>query len=405
MRQLLAILLAAAAQAQTFSQRGFIETRATLYPQAGVNDSGHAVVDGLLRWEPSLDFGNGLRLHGAFDARTDSHRMTERQARFDWKDRGSQRPAMSLRRLSAQWRRKNVTVEAGKQFIRWGKADILNPTDRFAPRDYLSVVDNDFLGVTAGRFTVESGGETLDLIVAPRFTPSRTPLFGQRWVVLPEALAAFGLIDEGARAPDRTQYGLRWNHLGKGYEISGVVYDGFHHLPLLTGSFRPLERAVAFQRTYPRLRLYGADAAVPLRWMTVKGEAAWFRSSTTEADEYVLYVVQLERTRGEWVFVGGYAGEVVTQRRNPFAFAPGRGFARSFLGRASYTIDTRRSLAVEAAVRQSGDGTWLKGEYSHQLASRWRTTASFTLIRGKQGDFIGQFRRNSHGLLALRYSF
>ena len=39
-----------------------------------------------------------------------------------------------------------ITVVAGKQFIRWGKADILNPTDRFAPRDFMEVVDNEFLG-------------------------------------------------------------------------------------------------------------------------------------------------------------------------------------------------------------------------------------------------------------------
>ena len=31
-------------------------------------------------------------------------------------------------------------MEAGKQLIRWGKTDILNPTDRFAPRDFLTVL-------------------------------------------------------------------------------------------------------------------------------------------------------------------------------------------------------------------------------------------------------------------------
>ena len=41
-----------------------------------------------------------------------------------------------------------MTAEFGRQIIRWGKTDILTPTDRFAPRDYLSsVVDSDFLGV------------------------------------------------------------------------------------------------------------------------------------------------------------------------------------------------------------------------------------------------------------------
>jgi hypothetical protein len=38
-------------------------------------------------------------------------------------------------------------------------------------------------------------------------------------------------------------------------------------------------------------------------------------------------------------------------------------------------------------------------------AMNWRATAGFAAIRGNAGDFLGQYRRNSHGILALRYSF
>jgi hypothetical protein len=55
--------------------------------------------------------------------------------------------------------------------IRWGKADILNPTDRFAPREYLNVVDNDFLGITAARLTYATTSNSLDLVWVPRLTP------------------------------------------------------------------------------------------------------------------------------------------------------------------------------------------------------------------------------------------
>ena len=57
--------------------------------------------------------------------------------------------------------------------------------------------------------------------------------------------------------------------------------------------------------SYPPIRTYGADAAIPLRWFTLKTEAAYFTSSSATTDEYVLYVVQLERQTGEWLFVGG----------------------------------------------------------------------------------------------------
>ena len=53
------------------------------------------------------------------------------------------------------------------------------------------------------------------------------------------------------------------------------------------------------------MRMYGGDATLPIRWLTIKGEAAYFTSTSASTDEYMLYVVQLERQTGEWVFVGG----------------------------------------------------------------------------------------------------
>jgi hypothetical protein len=119
----------------------------------------------------------------------------------------------------------------------------------------------------------------------------------------------------------------------------------------------------------------------------------------------VLYVLQLERQSGEWFFVGGYAGEHVTEKRNQFHFSPDRGLARAFVGRAGYTIDANRSFAFETAVRENGDGVWSRGEYSHLLGQHWRATLTGTLIRGDETDFLGQFRRNSNISLALRYSW
>ena len=156
---------------------------------------------------------------------------------------------------------------------------------------------------------------------------------------------------------------------------------------------------------YPAIRTYGADVAVPTPWFTIKGETAYFTSSSPTTDEYVLYVIQLERQTGEWVFVGGYAGEAVTGRRAGLTFAPDRGTTRSIVGRASYTIDPNRSLAFETAVRQNGAGAYLKAEYSQAHGQHWRTTATGAVIGGEPGDFLGQYRRNSHVSLAFRYSF
>ena len=391
--------------AQQFEQRGFLENRTVVYPQTAPGDSGRVVNELLFREEASYKFAPWLTVSGAFDARTDSHRQTARDWVLDADDRSIERPALSLRRLSGTIHRGKMTAEIGRQLIRWGKTDILNPTDRFAPKDYLSsVVDTEFLGVTAARVTYESGGDTVDLVWQPWFTPSRTPLLNQRWTALPAEAAGISINDAGARYPGGSQYGARWNHVGSGYEYSLCFFDGHQNLPSFDAVINPLPLSISLTRTYPQLRLYGGDAAVPLPWLTIKGEAAYFTSSTPGAEEYALYVIQLERQVKEWSFVGGYAGSVVTRdAQSPLEFAPDRGFAKSFVGRAGLTIDANRSLAIETAVRSGG--SFVRFEYSQLFGQHWRATGGVAWIRGDMPDFLGQYRRNSYGSLALRYSF
>lgn len=402
----LLLFLALPLAAQVFEQRGYFESRSFFFQQKAPGDSALYVGEALLRWESSFRLRKDLRLNAWIDGRIDSHRQFEREARLDFADRRLQRPAASFRRLSLLWNRGGWTVEAGRQFIRWGKADLLNPTDRFAPRDFLNVFTPEFLGITAVRATFERSANTIDLVLAPAFTPSRSPLLNQRWVVLPADVRDLPVDDRGFRFPRRAQAGARWNHLGAGYEFSLSFYEGFNHLPLIAAAARfiPLP-VIEVQRYFPRMRMYGADTAVPLRWFTLKSEAGYFTSSTPAADEYVQYVVQAERIAGEWIFVGGYAGEWVTKRRNPLDFAPDRGITSTFLGRASYNLGPLSSIAFEGAARQNGQGFYGKWDYSRMVGRHWRWTAGYVLIRGRVDDFLGQFRRNSHALFTLRYSF
>ncbi len=403
---LLLAALAGAARAQSFTQRGFLEIRNFAFPQTVPGDSGRLVSEQLLRWEAVWRLRPALQLNLGADARFDSHRQFERAWRLDWADRRRQRPALSARRLSLLAHRGGFTFEGGRQFVRWGKADILNPTDRFAPKDFLNVLTTELLSVTAVRATWERGGDTLDAVVQPVFTPSRTPLLNQRWAALPAGAGQFLLRELPDAFPSRAAAGLRWNHVGDGYELSLSFYDGFNHLPVYAARLEPLPApTVLIQRIHPQMRMYGGDAALPTRWLTLKGEAAYFTSASPLADNYVLYVIQAERQRGEWLFVGGYAGETVTERRVQLDFAPDRGLAKTFLGRASYNIGPDRSVAFETALRQNGRGFYGKLEYSQTLGAHWRVTAAANLLRGAQDDFLGQYRRNSNLLLILRYSF
>jgi hypothetical protein len=401
------VLAASICSAQNYTQRGFLQTEATFYPQEGTNDRAHAVGESLFRYESFYNPSRSIQFAGALELRIDTHRQVDRDFKLSWQDREAQRPPAEFRRLSAIYHNGPTTFEIGKQFIRWGKTDIVTPTDRFAPRDFLTVVDNDFLAITAGRFNFEKGSNTIEAVWSPRFTASRVPLPNQRWAPSPELPPGVTLRDRGAVFPGGPQSGIRWNHAGTiEYEFS--LYQGFNHLPSfdVTPLSTPVGIEVDPRRFYPKMIMAGGDIAAPTRWFTLKGEAAHFSSSDARADEYALYVVQLERQSGEWSFVGGYAGEAITRHGSRAAdFAPDRGLTKTFLGRAGYTIDANRTIAFEAAVRQNGEGLWLKSEYSQLLGQHWRATVNLTLIRGEAGDFLGQYHRNSHAIFVVRYSF
>ena len=406
MKQLLLLLaFAVPAHAQEFTYRGFGQIQTIVYAQSSLQQDERVGVEALIRFEPAYKPVGWLTLSGSIDARGDTYEQVEREWRLDVRDRSLRRPALALRDARATLRKGTFALDVGKQFLRWGKADILNPTDRFAPRDFLEVTDDEFLAVTGVRGQYERGSHSIDLVWVPTFTPSRTPLVGGRWAPVQPPPGATGFLDLDPRLPHRSQYGARWNLLGPGFEFSLSYFDGFNHLPQFTAFPVPSQTLVGLQRTYAPLRMAGADAAVPLRWFTLKGEVASLVTTSDMADDVVLYVVQLERQSGELSLVAGYAGEIVTQRRATFDFAPDRGLTRAFLGRAGYTLSARSDISFEAAVRQNLDGVWIKAQYSEAIGAHLRATLAGAAIAGDERDFIGQYRRNSHVLATLRYSF
>ena len=70
-----------------------------------------------------------LQFAGGLDVRANTHDQVECDG-LDFSDRTAKRPRLSVRRLTATLTGRRLTVDAGKQFIRWGKTDIVTPTDR-----------------------------------------------------------------------------------------------------------------------------------------------------------------------------------------------------------------------------------------------------------------------------------
>jgi hypothetical protein len=236
-------------------------------------------------------------------------------------------------------------------------------------------------------------------------TPSRLPLLNQRWAAIPPEAASLTVTDGGAEIPRGSQLGARWRHTGSRLETALSFFDGFNHHPDLDALPRADLTTVDVVRIFPAVRMFGGDIAIPTNVLTLKAEAAYVTSPTETSDDYVLYVVEIERQIGEWLLDVGYAGEAIREARTALVFAPDRRMAKSIIGRASYTFDPRRAIVFEGAVRQNGEGYYGKVEYSQGMREHWRMTLTGVGIGGDEQDFIGQFQRNSHGSITIRYSF
>jgi hypothetical protein len=398
------LLLATPAAAQTFAYRGFAEAGFVAHPQAAPNDPTQLIAEAQLRVEPSFQVRRLVSIAASIEGRIDSHRRTTERPDLRFWDRTLRRPSIAVRALTATVARGPVTIELGKQFLRWGQSDIISPTDYFTPRDYVVTVSSEPMAVTAARFTLAGAQHALELAYTPRMTPSRMPLLDHRWIGLGAAAAGLQLENAETRYSRRPQYGARWRYTGRVLEASASFFQGFNHHPLLDVAVSA-DGTARVSRFFAPIRALGADAVVPLPGITVKAEGAWQDARAGDADDYGLWVVQAERQQTDWLLIGGYVGEWVTTDRTVFGFAPDRGLARSVIGRMSRTFEGNRSALVEAVVRRDGGGLYARAEYSQAFAARWRVTVQALLVRGRSDDFLGQYRLNSFSGARTRVSF
>ena len=251
-----------AAFAQSISHRGFVEGVAHAFPQTMADDRAHLVADVLAREEIFARPVEWLRLASGFELRANSHDQVEDSWRVRFWDRTDRRPRLTVRTLSATMTRGPFTLDAGKQFIRWGKTDVVVPTDRFSPKDYLTVVDAPFLAVTGVRGTAQFAGFTIEAAWVPRFTPSRTPLLTQRWAgQAADVAAAVPIVDTTTALPRGAQTGVRFGQVADRIEYSASFYEGFNHLPDFHVSDPSCHRGLS--RSHACIRLFAATAPMP----------------------------------------------------------------------------------------------------------------------------------------------
>lgn len=168
-----------------------------------------------------------------------------------------------------------LDLVAGRRIIVWGRADRLNPTDIISSRDYTLLVasdDEQRRGSVVAQARLGLGNFTLDALWLPEFRGIRFPLRQDRpgLVILPDE-----------EVQDRGQFGLRLDRSGGSVDWSVSWFHGvdrtrdFALEAAPAGS--PPGTVAGLRQVFPRLDLFGADAAGTIGKIGWRVEAAWSR--------------------------------------------------------------------------------------------------------------------------------
>ncbi len=364
----------------------------------------------------------------------DTHSDVDRSTFYDDDDRGRQRALLRFDRLSLRFELGAVRLEVGKQPLTWGRTDAINPTDNLTPRDWTDPLREVRLSPWAVRVNVEKRRWEAELALVPRYAPSRLPRLGGRWAPLepgPLADPAFPAAGPpelelelaAARFPatdlNNLQAGLRLGRRGTRTEWALSYYRGFDDAPHFDVDVgRPAPGAatlpVTLRPRYPRLEVAGADGVLLAGAWALRGEAGHFRFPEGRDDDFLLWELDAELTRGSWQFVAGYAD--VAGADHTVALDPPSGGAAGaaaldlgalpavflHLGR-SLPTEWAASLEVVLGTRELDSLVQLSGSWP--VGGGTRLGAEIDLIDGDRGSFFGAWRDNDRLRVFARMAF
>lgn len=313
------------------------------------------------------------------------------------------------------WFADDFDLRLGKQIVKWGKADVFNPTDQINPTDFSTLLDDEPIGVVAGKLNYYFDDWGLEMVVVPTFVPSRFSPRGTRFDLVPQTLPLPLLSPrERPNTLDEVQYGLRANTTLEGWDFSASWYDGVNHFPgtvIVPSATFPF---MAFEPVYHRRRMLGGDFATTFDQLGLHGEAAWFRSDGHWQDEYYQYVIGIDYKwtnvfRDHDIFaIVEYAGEhVITQQRKGLtAGALERAFANSLAWNIDYDVTEFLTYTVRGVYNFDGrDNFFIEPQVEHEVTDHFTITAGFDIIQGGGQTLFGRLRENDQFYLKARYTF
>lgn len=176
----------------------------------------------------------------------------------------------------------NADIRFGQQFIFWGSAEWVNPTDLINPWDFANMsgeIEDYRLPVMALSVQWYLGDLTLQGVLIPGFTPAVMPLPPVTVIYYPQ----FGY--------DEPQVGFRATSYLGNTDFSFCYFNGYDNMPSIH-----MEQVLEVK--YHPLQMIGFDFVRPTRSWNIKGEAAYIKTADDDDNDVFITNSNLQTVLG-----------------------------------------------------------------------------------------------------------
>ena len=308
----------------------------------------------------------------------------------------------------------------GMQQIRWGEADSLSTFDIINPVDFRNPIatarSSQRLSVGAVDLRANlDGAGLLDLVLIPFPRFSRLPEYGSPWEdsslrTLRQYARAGFVRRQREDGPFEPEAAARLKFFRPGYDVAFLFYRGYEHTPLYTASLDRQRMQALVKEIYEPYTAFGINTAVSLWDSTFRGEFTIKAGYPFQSDE-----ITVERRTDYEAILGWDRNFLTNLNVNLQAFffshdgdaVPGKD--RDRYGISWSVSDKFLDESLTAGIR--GEIFASNGDYCVEIFSEYEYSddlhflAGYMLFGGDRRNDLGQYDRNDHLYLGVRYSF
>ena len=311
-----------------------------------------------------------------------------------------------------------LDLRLGRQIITWGVGDLIFINDVF-PKDrvaFISGLPLEYLkkGVDAANGTIHWAGNSLQLVLIPRFEPDTVPeARGRLRFHDPMAAVERRSEDQPSPALERTEAGARLSRNVLGWDLSLYAYRGFFHQPAAEsepGGLRVF---------YPSLNVYGASGQGALLGGVVSLEGGYYDSrsdrsglNTPVENSLVKLLAGYQRELiPDLTASGQYLAEIM-EDHGAYLSARGAGMPKRPSVRHVLTLRLTRlmwnqtlRLGLFALASPNEGDAYVNPEAKYNVTDALWAALGVNLFGGPARTENGQFEGNSNLYLVVRYAF